>query len=329
MDKIDFVIPWVDGNDKAWQEERKKYDVNSGAEDRTIRYRDWDNLKYWFRGVEKYAPWVNKIYFITWGHIPEWLNTENEKLVIVNHKDYIPEEYLPTFSSHTIELNMHRIKGLSEKFVYFNDDMFINNYVKEEDFFKNGLPCASAILNPIVADGKDIIHHIFLNNMEIINSHFNMKISIKNNKAKWFTLKNRQYLYRNIVLLPWHNFPGFKQLHTPNAFLKSTFETIWNKEKEMLDKTCKSTFRSKNDVSQYVFKDWQIAEGKFYPADVKNGQFYNITNDNSNIIEDIKQGKHKMICLNDSENIDNYEKEKEIINKAFEEKLSSKCSFEK
>ena len=69
-----------------------------------------------------------------------WLNTENPKLTVVNHKDYIPEEYLPTFSSHPIELNLHRIKGLSEQFVYFNDDTFIINAMQPEDFFKKGLP---------------------------------------------------------------------------------------------------------------------------------------------------------------------------------------------
>lgn len=67
-------------------------------------------LKYWFRGVEKYAPWVHKIYFVTCGQKPDWLNENHDKLVLVNHEDYIPHEYLPTFSSHTIELNFHRIK---------------------------------------------------------------------------------------------------------------------------------------------------------------------------------------------------------------------------
>ena len=105
------------------------------------RYRDWKLLKYWFRGVEKYAPWVNKIYFITYGHLPKWLNTENEKLVILKHSDYIPDKYLPTYNSNVIEMNYFRIKELNEKFVNFNDDMFIINDIREEDFFANGLPC--------------------------------------------------------------------------------------------------------------------------------------------------------------------------------------------
>ena len=100
---IDFVIPWVDGSDPAWIKEKQLYSNNIQKEDdgREIRFRDWGTLKYWFRGVERYAPWVRKIHFVTWGHLPEWLNTNTPKLHIVNHRDYIPAEYLPTFNSMT------------------------------------------------------------------------------------------------------------------------------------------------------------------------------------------------------------------------------------
>ena len=117
--KIDFVITWVDDSDLEWREEKAKF---SGEDTRESKYRDWGLLKYWFRGVEKFAPWVNRVHFVTYGHIPEWLNTECPKLNIVKHDDFIPKEYLPTFSSHTIELNLHRIPGLMEHFSYFNDD---------------------------------------------------------------------------------------------------------------------------------------------------------------------------------------------------------------
>ena len=122
---IDFVVTWVDGNDPIWQAEKAKYSPNKNADNRNVRFRDWDNMQYWFRAVEKFAPWVNKIHFVTYGHLPKWLNTDNPKLNIVKHSDFIPKEYLPTFSSHSIELNLHRIEGLAERFVYFNDDMFL------------------------------------------------------------------------------------------------------------------------------------------------------------------------------------------------------------
>ena len=77
---IDFVMIWVDGNDPEWRKEKSKYDGKVvTASNSEVRYRDWDNLQYWFRGVEKFAPWVNKIHFVTWGHLPEWLDTTNPK----------------------------------------------------------------------------------------------------------------------------------------------------------------------------------------------------------------------------------------------------------
>lgn len=188
--KIDFVIIWVDGNDPEWRKEKAKYDgSNYKGDGSDIRFRDWDNLQYWFRGIEKYTPWVNKVHFVTWGHLPSWLNTEHPKLNIVNHKDYIPEQYLPTFNSHTIELNLHRIEGLAEQFVYFNDDMFITQPMKPEDFFNKGLPCDTFAMNAIYF-GKDSAGFFNGADMEVINEHFNKKEALKENFFKWYNVKN-------------------------------------------------------------------------------------------------------------------------------------------
>ena len=115
---IDFVIPWVDDSDPVWRAKKAQYTgvaASEGNED--ARYRDWDTLKYWFRGVEKFAPWVRYIYFVTDNQKPEWLNVEHPKLKWVKHTDFIPEEYLPTFNSNVIELNLHRIDDLAEHFI--------------------------------------------------------------------------------------------------------------------------------------------------------------------------------------------------------------------
>ncbi|GMO18334.1 MAG: hypothetical protein Ta2A_26630 [Treponemataceae bacterium] len=125
---IDFVLLWVDMNDPVWQKKFNRYlpTANSEKTDtRAIKYRDWDNLRYWFRGVEKFAPWVRKIHFVTSDQCPEWLNLDAPKLHYVTEADYIPAEYLPLFNCNPLEINFHRIKGLSEQFVYFNDDMFL------------------------------------------------------------------------------------------------------------------------------------------------------------------------------------------------------------
>ena len=80
---IDFVILWVDGNDPEWQSEKAKYDSNFNDDSNSVsRYRDWGLLPFWFRCIEKFTPWVNKIHFVTWGHIPEFLNLKFKTLFL-------------------------------------------------------------------------------------------------------------------------------------------------------------------------------------------------------------------------------------------------------
>ena len=140
MLKVDFVILWVDNNDPKWQKDFEYYSFKEKGIKSEIRFRSWDNLHYWFRGVEKFAPWVNNIFLITSGHLPNWLDTSKKNLKIIKHSDFIPETYLPTFSSPVIEMFVHKIENLSEHFVMFNDDFFIINHVNQERFFKNKLP---------------------------------------------------------------------------------------------------------------------------------------------------------------------------------------------
>ena len=330
-DKIDFVIIWVDGNDKEWQKEKNKYNPDKKTDTREIRYRDWDNLKYWFRGVEKFAPWVNKIHFVTWGHLPKWLNTNNPKLNIVNHKDYIPKKYLPTFNANVIELNLHRIKGLKENFVYFNDDMFIIKKTKETDFFKNNLPCDTAILNANISDRENQIH-VDVADMDIINSYFKKNEVIKKNFTKWFNLKYGKQLIRTFCLMPWNEFPGIWNAHLANSYKKSTFKELWEKEYDILDETSSHKFRYVLDVNQWLMQDWQIAKGNFVPRKASFGASYALCNDddyNQKVFNKIKKQKLKMICVNDMVSKENYERVKNELIEAFETILPEKSSFEK
>ena len=155
---VDIVVPWVDGSDRKWCDQKKEYATREGIkttiDDSDIRFRDWDIIRFLFRSIEKNMPWINMVHFITWGHLPEWMNPCCEKLHIVNHKEYIPDKYLPTFSSHTIELNIHRIPGLAEHFIYFNDDIVILQRTEVSDFFRNSLPCDYGILIPLMSSHR-------------------------------------------------------------------------------------------------------------------------------------------------------------------------------
>lgn len=328
---IDFVMIWVDGNDPLWQAEKAKYDGSViTASNSEVRYRDWDNLQYWFRAVEKYAPWVNKIHFVTWGHIPSWLDTSNPKLNIVKHSDFIPEEYLPTFSSHTIELNLHRIEGLAEQFVYFNDDTFINAPVKPEDFFKDGLPTDTAALNCIFF-GKDSAGFFHGADIIVINSYFNKKEVIKKYWKKWLNPKNGlNNVAKTVLLYPWPWFPGIYYQHVSSNFLKSTYETVWEKEFETLNETCSHKFRKTGDVNQWVMKFWQLADGKFNVRKDNFVRCYHVKDRNFKwLCDDLRNKEHTIVCINDNAKTYDFEEKKQTVIDIFNEVLPEKSSFEK
>lgn len=326
---IDFVLPWVDGGDSEWIKQKELFSGGKTSEDdnREIRFRDWETLRYWFRGVERFAPWVNKIHFITWGHLPEWLNTEHPKLHIVNHKDYIPAEYLPTFSSHVIELNMHRISGLNEHFVYFNDDIFILNTLKESDFFVDGLPCDLCVANAITPRLGEF-SPILLQTTSYINKHFNKREDMRKNFHKWFTLKYGTLLVRTLCLFPWTFHTGFYNHHLAVPYKKITLETVWDEEPEILNQTCLHRFRNNQDVNQYIFRYWQLASGEFQPH--KNiGKYMNMGEDNSRIFKTIRTQSAKMLCINDKDIIADFETEKSKLISAFDTVFTNKSLFEK
>ena len=329
-EKIDFVMIWVDGADQEWRKEKNKYaglpddDVNG-----EIRFRDWENLKYWFRGVEKFAPWVNNVYFVTCGHYPKWLNLECPKLKFIKHSDYISESCLPTFNANTIEINLHRIEGLSEKFVYFNDDTFLTQNVKKEDFFKNGLPLRT--IDEFILPSKDrIFSYIQMTNLLIIKKYFDKMKVVKNTFWKFFNYKHGiKPNIRKVCLLPFRNFTVFTDPHLPSPMLKSTFEEVWNKEEDFLNKVSKDKFRTPVNVNQYLFKIWDICTGRYTPTNYKKSKYIELTEKNyKNAARDIRNQKYVQMCLNDVDCTVEFEKIKNEINEAFESILPEKSSFE-
>ncbi len=343
MEKIDFVITWVDGNDPEWIAEKHKWEKGgrfesvSSAEDAngSFRYRaDEDLLRYWFRSVEHFAPWVNCIHFVTCGQKPDWLDEHHPKLNLVSHTEYIPSTFLPTFNSNTIELNYHRMTDLAEKFVLFNDDMFLLQPTSSEFFFRDGCPVIEADLRYAERVGFNNWSRVLFNDYCIVNGSFDIKKSIWENRKKWFSisalgLKRARKNY--ICYLANRTLPVSTFGHVPSAHLKSTLEEIWEKHPEVMENTCSHKFRSDDQVNQWLAIAWNLAKGCFYPANGKTrGKIYNVSTKNINEVEAAIKGQlYPQVCLNDSEHNDNPEKCSQIIMEAFGKILPDKSSFEK
>ena len=327
---IDIVIPWVDGSDPEWQQEFRKYrSLANGRDDNSeIRYRDWDNLQYLFRGIEKFAPWVRKVHFITTGQKPKWLYLNAPKLNFVRHEDFIPKEWLPTFSVRPIELNLHRIEGLSEQFVYFNDDYFLLRPVKPERFFKNGLPCDMAILDTLPMGGPR--GHMLMNDMNVVIQHFRKNSVLKHHLWKFINPLYGSQLLRSFPLMPFSVFPGFRNHHMPQAFLKSTFQEVWEAEEPLLREVSSHRFRDITDVNQYVFRFWQLMLGRFHPANIVKGTCrYTLSDrDADKLAAGIRAQKSDILVMADSEDVSDFNALVTKVNTAFDAILPEKSSFE-
>ena len=334
--EIDFVVTWLDSNDPEWQKLYAEYSPHAKGDKGKGRFREMNIFRYWFRAVEKYAPWVNKVYLITNGKFPDWINKNNPKLILIKHEDYIPKEYLPTFNSCTIELHMHRIKGLSEHFVYFDDDMFLNGPINPDYYFKDGLPCdynKETCFNVPIYTKTDrfSIYMSMLANIGIVNAHFNRWNTVCQSPKRWFGAHlGFKGLLMSCILMKQRLFVGFSNYHTEQAYLKSTFEEIWEKEPRFLQASC-TRFREDVIANPYVFRYWQFAKNWFYPKKRRFATFHLF---NKEIIYSIEKAisnpNISSICLNDSsicpdndfEIIDNQ------LVKMMEEKYPSKSSFE-
>ena len=334
MAEIDFVLTYLDANDIEWQKEKNKYTPGATSDVNTNRYREWDNLQFFFRSIDKFAPWVRKIHIVTWGHIPSWLNVEHPKINIVNHKDYLPKEWLPTFSSRCIDMNLHRIPDLAEQFVYFNDDMFLTGAVEPEFFFKNGLPCDAAVLSAQAFNLNNSVRMYFAPYVDtgVINKYFKIRKVIKKDFGKWINLKYRSELFRTFTMLPYPHFICFRNFHLPYGYLKSTYEEVWEKEPDFLGAASAHKFRDIADPNHFLFTYWQYVTGKFSPRNVKYGKYYSIhyIEDAKKAAKDITSKKYKMMCLNDTVmNNNDFEQIKEIVNSSLLMLFPEKSTYEK
>jgi hypothetical protein len=269
---------------------------------------------------------------VTWGHIPKFLNTENPKLEIVRHEDFIPKEYLPTFSINPIEMNFHRIGKLSENFIYFNDDMIPLQPIEEIYYFRNNRVCDEAVENIVVTAAfgpvSNMARYTQVNNMMVINKYFKKREVQKKHPEIWFGADYDELSERTESLRYWNDFPGFHDPHMPSAFKKSTFKKIWELEPDILNVTSSNRFRSYNDVTQYLARYWQICEGDIIPRKTL-GKVYFVNQDNcTDIARDIREQRHQMICINENCEGLEFETVKKEINSALEYILPDKSSFE-
>lgn len=322
---IDFVVTWVDGSDPQLISKRKPFLKEESDE----RFRDYGIFKYWFRAVEKYAPWVHKIYLITDNQFPRWFNRDAEKVVVVDHTDIIAEKYLPTFNSNVIELSINNIAGLAEHFVVFNDDIFLNDYVRPDDFFdiRTGFPKDIAAQNAIMP--IEDFDHITANNVITVNRRFNKKRVMLKAPFKYFNLKYGYWNVLSLCLLPWPRFTRFVDPHIPFSFTRSSFQRFISDNHDYVERTMRNRFRGTEDISINGIRYQELALGNFKPRSYRFGKKYDLTQ-LQKIEKDIKKGTHKVICINDTAKVDaaTFDSSTQRLRELYGLKFAEKSAFE-
>ncbi len=327
---IDAVILWVDPSDEEWVEEYCKY---TGKDKDSIlkseRFKDWNTLLYLFRSLEFNLPWINKVHLVTCGHVPYWLNCKHEKLVFHAHHDIFENASdLPTFNSSAIEINIANIPDLAEKFIYFNDDFLILKETSEDRFFINDKPVDFLRLdwpkdNPLIRYKHRNIEwqSMILNNLRLIQEYYGIKdIEIPTENLKGTELCKQK------LLSMMSRISGFEHYHHAQPYLKSNMQQVNSLFRKDYLNTSSSRFRKHDNISQALYRYYQLCSGNYCDKYYKDHKVFNLTTQSE--IESIDLAAYNIVCLNDKYSDSCFEKSKQTLVNKLEEIFPKKSSFE-
>ena len=276
---IDLVYLWVDGNDPKWQEKKRRY---MDTEINTVgRYQDNQELKYSLRSVEKYLPWIRKIFIVTDDQIPAFLDTNHPKIEVVFHSEIFPKEVIPSFNSSLIEYFIYKIPGLSEHFLYANDDMFVNADLEPSFFFKDGIPIMRMLYNPLIRYKIKLKKALNIN----VNTY---RLAIEN---AYTLFKKRFGLFYPV-----------SQHHNIDAFLKSDYKAVVEEVfKEELETMFLNRFRHKTDIHRMLINYYALANKRGILKYADRKESCRLRVHRTNYQKYISKYDPQLFCLNDSE----------------------------
>lgn len=280
---VDVVVSWVNGSDPIWLAKFSKYSKNLSTNihkngTNQARFDNHGELFYVLQSILYNIPWVNKIYIITDKQTPNFDLPKNTYLI--DHDQLIDAKYLPTFNSHIIEAHLHKIPNLSERFIYFNDDVFVARPLPKNHFF-----CGNGISS------------LFINNKKL-DEMISKGIQTPTLSA---CLNSRALLlnkYNKIINNP--------LVHTYIPLRKEYFIKAWEEFPQQIDLFLKNRFRSVNDLNlatflvpwmMYLEKDAILVRDICYYFNIRS----NVANTYYNILLKMKENNRAphSICAND------------------------------
>lgn len=292
---MDAVITYVDGNDPVWKQD---YEKTTNVPVMEKRFRDWGTLKYLLRGIEAKMPFIRNVYLVVShpSQVPEW--ADREQLKIVLHKDIIPAEFLPTFNCNPIEMHLHRIPGMDEEYIYFNDDMFPVGDCRPTDFFRDGRPVIGYYTH-LFASG--MYKKICRNSDRLARKALGMKPSC------FFT----------------------RPQHICSPMLKSQCEELYAKVEDEVRKTSATRTRTEENLNQYLFLDYMNYKGLVIREKISNKHFSVAVASPDSLRDFLHNPTRNLVCINDVRlSEERYEQLRGAILDAFQSTFPSKSRFE-
>lgn len=292
---MDIVIAYVDGRDPLWQKDYEKY---AGAPVLAKRFRDWGTLKFLMRGIQFRMPFIDNVFLVVSreSQVPEWVSRENVKVVL--HEDFIPKDHLPTFNSTTISLFLHRIPGLGEQFMYFNDDIFPVGDCRPEDYFR---------------DGKVVIG---------ISTHLFVSGMYKHH------VKRSNQLARKALGKP--AIPLFiRPQHSCIPMLKSECDKVFHEQEEVIMNSL-SRLRSNDNLNMSLYMSYMYYQGKVITKRIPCKHVSMAAVTPGSIGKYITDPSKSFVCINDvSLSEEKYEAFRKAMHDAFQTVFPEKSRFEK
>lgn len=294
---IDLVIPMVFPQDPLWQEDYEHYKGGSATVSRHVRYRSWDTEELLVRCCLKYMPWLHAVIILLArdSQVQPWMDAikeEDSRLRIIFHHEFIPGDYLPCFTSPTIEMFLHRIPGLSEHFIYGNDDMFPLSPLPEEDFFLGDLPCQRFLLKPRPAH-PDLFQRKCLYQQDMIDKPFGS-------------------LYTHVWLEPKHTFA---------PILKSVCHEVRSFHGEEIRRRLSPLKRTDRSYNHYIYLLYQHFSGLEAEGGPKERYVARGT-PVSSFPEVIRNPEAGIVCFNDTESLDDWKRRALVMKREIALKLS-------
>ena len=292
---MDIVITYVNGLDPVWQADYEKYTNQPVLEK---RFRDWGTLRYLFRGIAENMPFIHKVHLVVSheSQVPEWINSEEVNVVL--HKDIIPAEFLPTFNCNPIEMHLHRIKGLDEEYLYFNDDVFPMKPCAASDFFDKG-KCFLGMSHHLFA--CDMFKNICRNSDRLARRALGLK-------QRWFFLRPQ---------------------HVCTPMFKSECGEVYSKMPAEIAKTSASKIRNSDNLNQYLFLDYMYLKGRLVNKRLSKKHFSVGIVSGEKLHRFITKPSHKLVCINDVQlSEERYIELRNVLLNAFEERFPQKSKYE-